>query len=126
MERLENNECTFAHWKVASLPMLVTLSSDVCIWLLYNHQPAQSRHCKVHNSLTHRVASSVKMIDATQTSKGLIERTLQSVRKYTKKIFCKPSGLRRPTLFWPKAIDQLRSRLVLGSSGPKGHEDPRR
>ena len=34
--KLGNNECTFARWKVASLPMLVTLSFQVCIWLLYN------------------------------------------------------------------------------------------
>ena len=34
--KLGNNECTFARWKVASLLMLVTLSFQVWIWLLYN------------------------------------------------------------------------------------------
>ena len=45
-----SNECTFAQWKVASLPMLVPLSFQVCILLLYNDQPAQSTCPTLHNA----------------------------------------------------------------------------
>ena len=70
-----SNECTFAQWKVASLPMLVPLSFQVCILLLYNDQPAQSAphtaQCKPHTTehTTHKVTNAARTKKRTHTRK---------------------------------------------------------